>query len=419
MTTVAVIGGGIIGAATATWLVGSGHRVTLFEREPDARPTSAGGAGVLALPTISPTARPEILKKVPGWLMDPLGPLSVRFQDLPALTPWLFRFVMAARREKVLAATAALSTLTATAIADHQELARRGGLSGHMRRTGALHLYDTPATFTLAAAEWAERGRYGVAYEEVPPDEARAMVPPLAGPFGHAIFAPDHWTVSSPSAILQSLRRRVSMVGRIVARDVVALRPDPKSVAVITAEGGDHPFDHVVVAGGVWSRDLVRQLGLTVSLETERGYNTTFANSPIDLPMPIFFDDHGFVASPLADGLRVGGAVELASVEAPPNFARAAAMRKKMRRYVPDLPEAGGTEWMGRRPATPDSLPVIGADPHDPRIVFAFGHGHLGLTLSATTARHIADIIAGRPDPILKPFGIERFQRPERSEAPP
>ena len=126
--------------------------------------------------------------------------------------------------------------------------------------------------------------------------------------------------------------------------------------------------------------------------------------------MPVFFSQFGFVASPLADGLRVGGAVELARPDATPNYARAAAMRKIMRRYVPDLPETGGAEWMGRRPATPDSLPVIGRDPQDPRIVFAFGHGHLGLTLAGVTARHVAGLIAGRDDPGLQPFGIERFQ---------
>ena len=123
------------------------------------------------------------------------------------------------------------------------------------------------------------------------------------------------------------------------------------------------PFDRVLVAGGVWSRDLVRKLGLSVLLEAERGYNTTFPDPGFEIPMPVFFSAHGFVATPLDDGLRVGGAVELAAVDAPPNFARAAAMRKKMRRYVPDLPETGGTEWMGCRPSTPDSLPVIGAAP--------------------------------------------------------
>jgi D-amino-acid dehydrogenase len=166
-----------------------------------------------------------------------------------------------------------------------------------------------------------------------------------------------------------------------------------------------------LVAGGVWSRDLVRGLGLSVHLETERGYNTTFKDPGFEIPVPLFFSAEGFVATPLQDGLRVGGAVELAAVDAPPNFARAAAMRRKARRYLPDLPETGGVEWMGRRPSTPDTLPVIGPHPRDPRILFAFGHGHLGLTLSAVTARLVAGLVAGRPrDRDLEAFGIERFQ---------
>ncbi|MDB5613755.1 MAG: amino acid dehydrogenase [Devosia sp.] len=145
-------------------------------------------------------------------------------------------------------------------------------------------------------------------------------------------------------------------------------------------------------------------------LENERGYNTTFTDLDWALAMPVGFADHGLVATPLVDGLRVGGAVELAKPETAPNFDRAKAMRTKMRRYVPSLPE-GGKEWMGRRPSTPDSLPVISLHPGDHRIVHAFDHGHLGLTLSAVTARHVASLVAGRqPDIDLEPFSINRFQ---------
>ncbi len=152
-------------------------------------------------------------------------------------------------------------------------------------------------------------------------------------------------------------------------------------------------------------------MGLSVLLEAERGYNTTYPDPGFTITVPVFLSSHGFVVSPLNDGLRVGGAVELAAVDAPPNFARAAAMRKKARRYFPDLPEEGGREWMGARPATPDSMAVIGPHPKDPRIVFAFGHGHLGLTLSAATARHVAGLLTkGQREKNLEPFGIERFQ---------
>lgn len=409
MTDVAVIGGGVIGSAIAVWLIADGFSVTLFERDPDALPASTGNAGIIALPLISPLARPGVVLSVPRWMMDPLGPLAIRWRDLPGLTPWFTGFIAAARPHRVLAATEALSLLAKTTIADHMELARRGGLAGYMRRTGALHVYGSTSSLRAGEVEWAERRHHGVEAREVPADEVRAMVPALTGPFVKALLAPDHWTVSSPHAILDGLRARVRAGGEIEVATIESVREDGDKLAV-TGGGKTGRFDRIVVAGGVWSRDLVRKLGLNVTLETERGYNTTWPEPPIVLPLPVFFDD-SYVASPLDDGLRVGGAVEFAAVDAPPNFARAAAMRRNMRRYVPDLPDEGGREWMGQRPSTPDSLPVIGPHPRDPRIVFAFGHGHMGLTFSAVTARHVAGLVAGRPrDPHLAPFGIERFQ---------
>ncbi len=406
-TSVAVVGGGIVGSAIAVWLAADGFAVTVFERDPEGRPASTGNAGVISLSHISPLARPATLASAPGWLLDPLGPLAVGLTDVPALAPWLGRFVVAARPSQVQHATSALSFLMKTALADHQELARRGRLDGRMRRTGSLHVYDSDAGFRAGESEWKERARHGVDYRVVGVEEARRMVPALTGAFARAVFAPEDWTVDSPLGILAGLRRMLG--ARVLAAKVDAVRPGSGGVAVVTADG-DTTFDRVVIASGVWSRDLVRGLGLAVTLEAERGYNTTFPGLSLDLPAPVFFGDHGFCVTPLADGLRIGGGVELAAIDAPPNFARSAAMVKMARRYLPAIPETAGAQWMGCRPGTPDSLPVIGAHPGEPRIVFAFGHGHLGLTFSAATARHVGEILAGRPDRNLAPFGIERFQ---------
>ena len=411
MTTVAVIGGGLIGSAAATWLLADGFDVTLFERDPEGRPASTGGAGLICLPEISPLARPSTLLSVPGWMMDPLGPLSLRARDLPAMTPWLTRLAWSARPSQVDHATAALGFLMKTALADHQELTRRAGAKLYMRRTGALYIYDTDAGFASGLAEWKERARHGVDYQQLSSIEARTLFPALKTGFARAVFAPESWMSTSPLEVLKAFRAAAMGRGRILAEPVHEVRGESEGVVVATADGQEHRFDRVLVAGGVWSRDLVRKLGLSVLLETERGYNTTYPEPPFDIPMPLFVSQHGFVLSQVEDGLRVGGAVELAAPDAPPNFARAAAMRTKLRRYIPDLPETGGREWMGCRPSTPDSLPVIGPHPRDPRIVFAFGHGHLGLTLSAVTARHAAALFSGRPrERNLEPFGIERFQ---------
>ena len=407
---IAVAGAGIIGATIACELILQGYDVTLFEPEPEGLPTSSGNAALIALPEIAPLASPGILAAVPGWLLDPLGPLAVRWTDVPALLPWLLVFLRSATPAHGAKARAALTLLMRTALADHEQLGRRSGLTGHLRQTGFISVHDSEASVAAALRE-AETVRtvLGYDYERLSPAEARALVPQLEGPFAGAVHQPVYRTVSNPLTVLRHYQGFARTRGTLVAERVTALHPLPEAVTLETASGR-HAFDRVVVAAGVWSRDLVRRLGARVLLETERGYNTTYTDLGWNLPMPVGFADHAFIATPLVDGLRVGGAVELARPETAPNFARAKAMRTKMRRYVPSLPE-GGTEWMGRRPSTPDSLPVISLHPGESRIVHAFGHGHLGLTLSAVTARLVADLVAGAGNAdALAPLSIQRFQ---------
>lgn len=408
MMKVGIVGGGIIGSSIATWLIGDGHEVTVYEREPEGLPASAGNASLIALPEIAPIASPGILTAVPKWLLDPLGPLTLRWPDVPALTPWLLSFLAHATPGHGRHARAALTQLMTTALADHIAVGKVAGLDGHLRQTGYISLHDSEASITGALHE-AELVKQALGYDYVrlSPAEARALVPMAEGPFHAALHQPIYWTASNPLTILRAHQAFATQRGRRIASDVTGVTQRDDGVHILTASGSER-YDRVVVAAGVWSRLFVRQLGLKVLLETERGYNTTFTDLGWNLPLPVGFADHGFIATPLVDGLRVGGAVELARPETPPNFGRAKAMREKMRRYIPSLPE-GGTEWMGRRPSTPDSLPVISLHPRDSRIAFAFGHGHLGLTLSAVTARMVAGLILGREER-AEAFSIERFQ---------
>jgi D-amino-acid dehydrogenase len=411
MARIAVVGAGIIGSAIATWLISDGHAVTLFEDDPKGLPTSSGNAALIALPEIAPLASPGILASVPGWLLDPLGPLTVRWTDVPALMPWLIAFLRFATPARGVAARQALTFLMTSALQDHRSLARKAGLDGHLRQTGYISVYDSERGVESALHEAKlVKGALGYDFERLSAEEARRMVPQLEGPFAGAVHQPVYWMVSNPLHVLRHYQAFAAARGNLVVDRVSALTPGDGGVSVTTRSGKSESFDKVVIAAGVWSRDLVRTLGLKILLENERGYNTTYTDLDWNLPMPIGFGDHGFIASPLVDGLRVGGAVEMAKPESAPNFERAKAMRTKMRRYVPALPE-GGTEWMGRRPSTPDSLPAISRHPRDERILFAFGHGHLGLTLSAVTARLIAGLVSG---PLqgkeISPFDIKRFQ---------
>ena len=411
MAHIGIVGGGLMGCATALHLLEQGHSVTVLERDAGGLPASVGNAGILAVPEIDPLARPDMLLSVPKWLLDPLGPLTVRWQDLPALTPWLMKFLFSARPGKAAQSRAAMLFLMKTAEADHQRLGALAGVSGHMRDTGALTVFDSLAARDRVFAHETENAKLiGCNVETLDAEEARRRVPALQGPFAGAVFNDGYKTFEYPLTFLRRLQAVLREREAFADANAAAVGQRENGIAVRTEGGREFIFDRLVVAAGVWSRRFVADLGLKVLLETERGYNTTFMNPSTVLDMPVFFSEHGFVATPFENALRIGGAVELASPDAPANYRRAAAMRRKMRRYVPDLQEEGGTEWMGRRPSTPDSIPVISLHPRDPRVAFAFGHGHLGLTLSATTGRHVARLVSGEDDSALAPFSIARFQ---------
>ena len=190
-----------------------------------------------------------------------------------------------------------------------------------------------------------------------------------------------------------------------------ASRRDQDGATLTLADGTTRQARHLVVAAGAWSHLLARQLGDRIPLETERGYNTTLPKTAFDVKRQLIFSGHGFVITPLETGLRVGGAVELGGIERPPNYrALEGAAGKGASNSCRGSIASGGREWMGFRPSLPDSLPVIGRAPGSRPVVYAFGHGHLGLTQAAATGRLIRDLVLGQTPPIdLAPFSPQRF----------
>lgn len=408
---VCVIGSGIIGATTALILSRRGHDVSLFDREGIACGASGGNAGAFAFSDVIPLATPGIMRKVPRWLLDPLGPLSVRPAYGIRIAPWLLQFWRASRRDRYVDALNAQVALMNLSRKTLDAQVRAFNLEALLRREGQLQLYDSEATFIASLPGWQVRSDAGVRHIQLTTPGALGEVQPGLSPsFSHGVFTPDWINVTDPAVWTRHIAQKAIGLGaRFETRAVTGLRPAEGGVTLDTPAGA-FSFDKVVVAAGAWSRALIDPLGLRIPLETERGYNTTFESPGFDLRTHLTFADHAFVVTRIGEAIRVGGAVELGGLKAAPNMARAERMLSKACRFLPSLTVREGRQWMGFRPSMPDSLPVMGAHPQSPHIILAFGHGHLGLTQSAGTADLVADLVDDRTPQIdLSPFSPTRF----------
>ncbi|MDN2567012.1 FAD-binding oxidoreductase [Aquibium sp. A9E412] len=408
---VVVIGGGIVGVCAAAALAEAGRDVTVIDRSGICEETSAGNAAAFAFSEVLPLAHKGMARQVPRWLMDPLGPLSIPPAYLPRLMPWLWRFWRAGRPARRAASLAAQAALMRLAESEWAALMQRSA-SGHMlREDGCLELYESAAEFAAAQAGWDERARFGIAFRHVAGADLAALQPGLSERFVRGTFVPGWKTVADPQALGKAVWAHAEAQGARLRRTAVdRLQREGDCVAVTTGDGRRVLARALVVAAGAWSHRLARQLGNRIPLETERGYNTTLPVDAFDLRRQLVFSRHGFVVTPLASGLRVGGAVELGGLERPPNYARARAMLDKAQRFLPGLKTEGGQQWMGYRPSLPDSLPVIDRVPGPGTVVYAFGHGHLGLTQAAATGRLVCALVAHQEPAIdLAPFSAGRF----------
>ena len=408
---VAVVGAGIIGCCCALELRHRGFQVTVIDPEPPGSGASKGNAGGIAPAEVLPLASPGILRKAPKWLLDPLGPLAVRPGYLPKLAPWLWRFWRASTEAQVHRGAAALAALNGLSFQLTKALYQDAGLAGDLRQIPALNLYESEAAFRRDRGAWDLRAKLGVRMRMLEGDALRELEPALAPIFTRGVLLEDWALVSDPFRVVQQIARRAEALGVTLRRDrAVGFGAAGEGIEIRLETGETLAADQVVIAAGAWSHRLARHWGDAIPLEAERGYNTTLPAPGVTLGRELIFGEQGFVITPLAVGLRIGGGAELAGLEAPPNYARSDAMLAKAKRYLPGLETAGGTRWMGARPSLPDSLPVIDRAPGQSRVIYAFGHGHLGLTQAPATGRLVADLIAGQAPPIdLTPFRASRF----------
>jgi len=408
---VAVIGAGAVGVCCALFLRRDGHDVTLIDRLQPGEGCSFGNAGLLARSSFMPLAGPSAFLKVPGWLMDPEGPLSIRWSYLPRLVPWLARYVHAGYFQDVDHTARALQVLCDPTVELFKKLVEEAGRPDLVRDSDYIWAYRTEKGFRDARPDVEARRRHGVHIAELDAVELHEREPALAADFRWGYIYRDHGFTVDPENLVKALAdlfRREG--GRFKVADVRDVDIAADGMVTLICEGDRIVADAVVLAAGAHSRGLARKLGADVPLETERGYHIVCPHPGVGLSGPVMNGEGKFLATPMAMGLRFAGTVELGGLAAPPTPRRIEAITKKAKDMVPGLNTEGMTTWLGFRPSLPDSLPVIGPSPARAGVFFAFGHQHVGLTAGPRTGGLIADLVAGRaPNVDIAPYRADRF----------
>jgi D-amino-acid dehydrogenase len=412
---IGVIGAGMVGVAAASFLQREGHDVFLVEPGNPGEGTSFGNAGCLNGSSVVPMSMPGTIKNVPRWLTDPMGPLVIRWSYLPALAPWLIRFIAAGRPEKVRAQAKALRSILAQSLATLAPLLRDAGAEDLVKKHGHLFAYRSEASWLKESFAWELRRDNGIEWDAFDGDELRQLDPNLSREYVKGVLVRENGHTTNPHRLVSSLADAFCRNGgRIERTRAVGFELDGGRLKGIRTETGTLAADGAVVTAGIWSKALAAELGDRLPLETERGYHLMIRDPEVMPRLPVADAEAKFVATPMELGIRVAGTVELAGLEAPPNWERARVLLRHVHRMFPALeesyPEERLSTWMGHRPSLPDSLPAIGRSRRSPDVVYAFGHGHVGMAAAPLTGKLVAELLSGKPPSAdLAPFSPQRF----------
>jgi glycine/D-amino acid oxidase-like deaminating enzyme len=440
-----VIGGGFVGLSSAIHLQRIGREVTLVDRAAagSAAAASYGNAGTMAAYACVPVNSPSLFRKLPGMLMDEGSPLSIKPTPyLASMIPWAALFAWNCRPAAVERTAAGLGALLSRAESGYEPVWEQAGVDVDMpmgahasspeqaklpyatrKSQGHLFLMKSEAAMKDSQASAALRARHitGLRAEVLTQQEVLALEPALSPDScaGGAWFFPDGWFLNEPGALLRALADGFKRSGGEVrtGQAAVTIRGGGGSgggASVELEDGTILEADEVVIAAGAHSAGLVtRSLGEWCPLDSERGYHVAFEpGSERILSRGVTDASSGWIATPMAGGLRVAGKVELGGVQAPPTPARWDRIEAEAQSVIDGVgSRVSNSDWLGFRPTMPDSLPVIGRSSTLPCVYYAFGHQHVGWTLGGITGQLIAELVQGvQPSVDLEAYSLDRFR---------
>lgn len=405
-----VIGAGMCGVSTAIWLQRSGHDVILMDKGAPGMAASYGNAGLLAQWAVAPVTSPSLWRDAPKLLLDPNSPLFMKWAYFPKLLPWLSKYLSHANDAATRRIVTNLIPILTDAVEQHKSLVRGTALEAWICDSKLSYAYKSKANFDADAYAWSMKKQAGFEPVLITGADVQDCEPILSADVQCLAVLEGQGHITNPGQYITELANHfVKSGGKFIQAQVLDLQKVDGRIAQIETDQGTFECSRAVITAGIWSKELMKKLGLKVPLETERGYHVIFEN-PSQMPKnPMMITFGKFAATPMQMGLRCAGTVELGDHYAGPSKAPIQLLRRYAATVFPDMTYTNTQEWMGFRPSTPDSVPLIG-ELGNSGIYTGFGHQHVGLTAGPKTGRLIAQMIDGNsPNIDMSPYAPERY----------
>lgn len=384
--------------------------MTLVDRQEPGSATSYGNAGVLANGSIVPEAAPEIWRRLFELLGNRSVDVHLHYRHLPHMLPYIARFLANTTQSRYSKNTESLNAILNRAVAAHRDLIRQCDADHLLKERGWLKIYRSESAYRNSDELTSLYEHHGIAYRRLSATELHELEPDLYPIYNGAIWVTGTASISDPAALSKSYADYfVGRGGIIETKTIHAITPSGDRWRVLSYQGHSE-YDRVVIAMGAWSASILKPLGYRLPLIGERGYHRHYQpDNNASLNRPIHDVEGGFVIAPMKAGHRLTTGDEWAALDSPPTPVQLHKVEPLARHGFP-LGSHCSDVWLGHRPATPDSIPVIGEVPGHRGLWLVTGHGHIGLTLGPISGQLLAAEMSGELSDIdMRPYSPARF----------
>jgi len=409
-SSVGIVGAGIQGICIALFLIKKGFKVTLIDRDdPGKHSASYGNAGHFSPYASVPINRPDILVDIPSMLLSSTGPLSLKWNYVPKMIPWFFKFIKKCSKKNMMHTAKYMHQILNLAISSYDELFQEIDISGLVESKGIIYFW-TNKDLKSRELEINIRNQLGIKQQLLTPHDIHDLEPHIKKIYhGGVLYVNAKHTRNPKKILLKLFDLFLKKGGHFERQNVQSISFTFDSKPIIKTDLNSYTFDKAVIACGAFSKKLTELMNEKIPLDTERGYHVHFKGYDHLLSRPVIFLNRGFGITPMEQGLRVVGTVEFGGLNNPLSKKRILNLVNNAKYLFPELTEHHD-EWLGFRPSLPDFLPVMGPSKNYKNLFYSFGHHHLGWTLGAISGKIVAGMIAKEKTNLnLEPYSSLRF----------